>query len=224
MEKRKIIIGTYDTAAQGWTLASWSFSGPAHLENLVDVPGRMKGPLDLSTTLTDGEPRYGSRTLTAVLECSDGTRLEREALINTMVNWLDGWRMNIVLPDDALHYVVGRVRVTRQYNDLAHAAVQVTATCEPWRYNNDETVVTLTAAEEAQTATLVNSGRMSVVPLLVIADTGDDGAVLIQFGGSSWRLGAGSYALPDIYLTQGSHEMTYSGTGTLTLTYREAVL
>ena len=136
MQKRKIIIGTYDTAAEGlWTLSAWALGKAVANEEYANVPGH-SGPLDLSTALTDGEPYYGSRELEAVLESSEGTRLEREERINQMINKLDGWRHNIILPDDPLHYINGRVRVEKLYNDLVHASVRVTATCDPWRYNN----------------------------------------------------------------------------------------
>lgn len=222
MEKRKIIYGTYDTAATGrWTLAHWELSAPAYRSNFVEVPGR-DGDLDLSTALTDGAPRYGNRTLVATLESSEGTRLERESQINIMTNWLDGWRTNITLPDDSLHYMTGRVSVAKLYNDPAHASVEVTAVCDPWRYNIHETVRTLTATAEAQVAVLVNDGRKTVVPVLEI--TGEGASVHLVFGSASWVLGVGTYQLPDLVLTQGGAEITYSGTGTLTFTYREAVL
>lgn len=219
MEKRKIIFGTYNTAAQGWTLTSWSLADPQHKSNLVDIPGG-DGTVDLSAVLTDGEPRYGDRAFTATFESSEGTRLEREAAINTMRNWLDGWSVNIELPDDPTHYVTGRLHVAKLYNDMAHASVQVTATCQPWRYALDETKTILTATEAEQTATLINHGRRTVAPLLVI----EGGPVNLKFGTASWTLSAGSYALPDIILKQGESPLTYSGEGTITLTYREAVL
>lgn len=221
MEKRGIALGTYDTAEQGWTLTAWAFSAAEYQSNLVEVPGR-NGPLDLSTALTDGEPRYGARTLTATFERSDGTRLDRETAINTMVNWLDGWRMDIRLPDDDAHYITGRVHVVKEYNDLAHASVTVTAVCDPWRFSNYETVVSLTAGETMQVARLTNSGRRSVVPVLQI--TGDAAAVNLSHGSASWALSAGTYQLPDIVVRQGGAEITYSGVGALSFTYREAVL
>lgn len=220
MEKRKIIFGTYDTAAEGlWTLTGWVLSDAEQKTEYMDLPGG-NGRLDMSTVLTDGEPVYGDRTLTATFECSEGTRLEREDRISRMVNWLDGWRMNITLPDDPLHYITGRVHVKRLYNDPAHASVQVDAICSPWRYNVAETVVGLQATDTAQTTALVNSGRLALVPTLTIAG----GEVLLASGGASWALSAGVYALPDLYLRSGSTNITYSGTGSLLVTYREAVL
>ena len=185
----------------------------------MDKPGG-HGHWDLSTVLTDGEPVYEARTLTATLECSEGDRLSREAAIDTMINWLDGWTVQIILPDRPLQYVSGVVHVERVYNDMAHASVAVTAVCDPWRYNIDETVVNLTAATQAQNADIVNPGRLSVVPVVEIAA----GTVNLAFGTSSWALSAGSYKLPDLRLTNGTHKLTYSGTGTVRITFREGVL
>lgn len=221
MKKRGLIIGTYDTAAELWLLSDWEFSAPEAVTEFVSVPGRLKGPLDLSTALTDGDPVYNGRTLTAVLESSEGTRMEREARIERMINELDGLRFSIVLPDDPLHYIEGRVSVAKQYNDLAHAAVQVTAECEPWRYNHTETIAVLNATSETQTATLVNSGRLTVVPTVVVSG----GDVLLKYGAASWALSVGTYDLPDLLLMRGSSSVvTYSGVGVVIITYREAVL
>lgn len=223
MEKRKLIIGSYDTADDGlWTLTSLEFTAPQAAAYFVDVPGRKAGPLDLSTALTDGDPTYGSRTLTATLESSEGDYLDREERISAMINALDGWRLEIVLPDDPDHYIVGRVSVARDFNNLAHAGVTVTAICEPWRYSYLERVYRLTATGESAIVTLLNAGRLTVVPLLNI--TGEDASVRLVYGSSSWELGPGDYKLPDLTLKQGESRLTYSGTGALKITFREGVL
>ena len=224
MQKRKIIIGTYDTAVEGlWTLSAWQFGAATAQENYISIPGH-SGQLDLSTVLTDGEPYYNNREFEAVLESSEGTRLEREERINQMINKLDGWRHNIILPDDSLHYINGRVRVEKIYNDPVHASVRVTATCDPWRYNNSETVVGLIATSSEQTVALINSGRLSVVPNITVTE----GTVHLKYTADTeertWALGPGTYMLSDIYLKNGSVPLKYSGTGRITLTYREAVL
>lgn len=220
MAKRSVKFGTYDTAATGgWTLNDWTLSAAEYQEDRVVIPGR-SGSLDLTAALTNGEPRYNDRTLSVRLESSEGTRLDREAKINTMINRLDGWKMDIVLPDDSAHYLVGRIHVSKEYNDPARAAVRVTAVCEPWRYNNDETTVSLTASSSEQTAELTNQGRRTVVPVLVIAG----GSVNLVYGSASWSLTDGTYQLPDLTLPQGGGTLKYSGSGTITITYREAVL
>lgn len=222
MARRKFIFGTYDTDLNGpWTLAGWELTAAVYRTQFVEVPGR-DGDLDMSTALTDGAPRYGSRNLTVTLERSDGTRLEREAAIDTMVNWLDGWRMDIRLPDDETHHLTGRVHVAKNYNDPAHASVTVTAVCDPWRYNDYETIIRATAGADPLEIRLTNSGRQTVVPVVEI--TGDEASVNLVYGAYSWALGAGTYQLPDIVVPQGGVTVTCSGAGEVSFTYREAVL
>ena len=220
INKRGINIGTYDTAIKGWTLAGLTFSDPVTVTNIVDVPGRRKGPLDLSAALTDGDPVYGNRTLTAVFECSEGTREDREEIISEMINELSGYIHNIKLPDDSKHYITGRVSVARLYNDLAHGSVQVTATCEPWRYAKEETKVMLECRQDVLTATLPNQGRLAVVPSLTVIG----GEVALIFDGATHKLSPGTYALPDLLLPRGGKKISYNGVGVVVLTYREAIL
>lgn len=218
--KRGMRFGNYSTAANGWTLsAGWKLGEAAQKTNLVDRPGG-DGSWDLSTALTDGVLRYGNRTFNATFECSEGDRLSRDAKIRDMINQLDGMVVNIELPDDPDHYLVGRLKVAKNYSDLAHCAVKVSATCEPWKYSSRETEVKLTAKSTQQTAQLVNKGRRAVVPVFIV--TG--GSVNITYGAKSVTLSAGTAQWPDLLLTPGAHSITYSGTGSLTVKYREAVL
>lgn len=221
MIKRRIVFGTYDTAANGWTLAGWKLGAAVQKTNYVDKPGG-DGSWDFSTVLTDGMARYRDRTLTVTLECSEGDRLSREAKIRHMVNLLDGVREDIVLPDDSTHHLNGRLHVVRDYNDLAHAKVTVTATCQPWKFANIETEVKLTASTTAQKARLVNGGRRAVVPTLKV--TGTNASVQLMYGAATLTMAAGTYQWPELLLTPGTHEITYVGSGSLSISYREAVL
>jgi hypothetical protein len=226
MLKRTVKLGTYDTAANGWTLAACQLSPAEEKTNFVDKPGG-DGSWDMSTALTDGIPRYNDRTLTVVLECSEGDRQTRETLIRQMVNQLDGMRVDIELPDDPLHHINGKLHVARDYNDLAHASVTVTAICEPWKYANQETVVSLTASTTAQTAQLVNNGRRAAVPTIKVAKAAKatgEANVRLEYNSSSLSMAAGTYKWPELLLTPGTHTLKYSGTGVVEITYREAVL
>lgn len=156
MDKRQLILNNYKTAEDGlWTLASCKITKAAQVQNFVSVPGRF-APLDLSTVLTDGQPYYGSASLSATLESSEGTREERQQRIEQMVNLLDGYTMQIIHPDHPDRYLVGRAQVTPDYNNLVQARVQVTAVCEPWLYNAAETVKRVTLPQEQELANLAN--------------------------------------------------------------------
>lgn len=220
MEKRKVIFGNYDTVRDGpWTLSTLTFPEPEYQSNMVEIPGR-DGLLDLSTVLTNGEPRYGSRELKIVLECSDGTRADRIQLVSDIINQLDGRRMQIILPDDPDRYIEGRVSVRTEYNDQAHAAVTVTATCDPWRYNRVESVIKVEGTLEGVLTVLANNGRRTVIPSVTIT-----GEVVLSDGNYEWTLTPGTYTLVDLLLTAGCRTLiTCTGSGTATFTYREAVL
>ena len=219
-EKRRMIFGEYDTALDGlWTLTGWTLPEPEYQSNFVAIPGR-HGLLDLSTVLTDGEPIYGNRTLTATFECSEGTRLERNERISDMVNSLDGRRVHIVLPDDQTRYLDGRVSVRTEYSDPVHASVTVTAECDPWRYNVAETNRAFALAETEQQAMLVNKGRRIAVPTVTVLGE----QATLRCNGYAWKLYDGVYTLPDLALARGKTVLTYSGKGTLIISYREAVL
>lgn len=219
--KRGMKLGSYDTAANEWTLAAWQLGEAPQKTNLVERPGG-DGAWDLSTALTDGVLRYGNRPLSVTLECSEGDRLYREAKIRQMVNQLDGMVVNIEIPDDPDHYLVGRLKVVKKYNDMAHCSVSVSATCEPWKYRYTETEVRLTARTTQQTAELVNNGRRAVVPVLTVV--GDGASVLLAYGSKTITSNEGALTWPDLLLTPGAHKLAYSGTGSLIITYREAVL
>lgn len=221
MVKRGIIFGYYNTAAQGWTLCECKLSKPEQQTNFIPVPGGI--PLDVSTTLTEGEPAYNGRTLTARFECSEGDRLGREDLISKMVNQLDGYRLDIILPDDPEHYITGRVSVAPDYNDLAHASVTVTATCDPWRYATSEKVYSLTADETDRYTMMGNAGRRSVVPVVNV--TGDNAEVTLSDGVNQQTINAGTWQLPWLYLRgQRTFRLRYTGSGQIQIVYREAVL
>lgn len=152
MAKRKLIIGSYDTEVNEWTLAGYKLTKGQQAQMFVTVPGR-HAPLDFSTYLTDGEPYYGSANLAVTLESSEGTRAQRLARVDAMVNALDGRSLRIIPPDHPERYLLGRVQVQPDYNDLAHCAVNLSAVCDPWLYNAEETTI------EAEPTAVVAVGK-----------------------------------------------------------------
>ena len=216
--KRKIILNNYDTAVDGlWTLAACVLSDAEPITNYIDVPGRLDGPIDASTALT-GDIRYKPRVLNTMLESSEGTRQERESRIDQMVHELHGQRAVIWLPDDEAHYLLGRVSIKKEYNDLAHAAVAVSAVCEPWRYENVETEYKVTVSGDTKEVTLENA-RRPALPLLTV-----EGSVRLEFKGNSYALGEGTHKLPSLLITQYGQTVKVSGDGSVTFLYRKAVL
>lgn len=221
MQRRTVKFGAFDTASQPtpWTLSELELSAPEIKTNYVDIPGA-NGSLDLSCAVS-GEPVYYDRELSASFETSEGSRAERERAIMDMLNQLHGRRLHIVLPDDPDCYLDGRASVAREYNDMAHARVTVSATCNPYRLKQAETVVT--AELTTQDAEIVlHNGRMPVVPTIAVS-----AETLLTIGSGSYTLSAGQHTLLALRLTQGEQRIlarVTDGTGTLTITYREGML
>lgn len=223
LTKRSVLFGTYDTADYGWTLTGCQLTAPEQKTNYVEKSGG-DGSWDLSTVLSDGTPRYKDRTLTVDLACSEGTRQEREDIINHMVNLLDGFEWQIILPDHPNHYLTGRAHVAVNVSDWAHASVTITALCAPWFFRTADTVVSVGNIDGVfgGNVTLRNSGRRAIVPRITIV--GEE-SVSLKYGTAATNLSAGSYEWPTLLLTPGNHEVTCSGyKTTVTFTYREAVL
>lgn len=233
MEKRGFKFGAYDTAEKGWTLTGWEFTEPELIENYITVPGRLDGPLDASTALTNGDPRYGSRKLTATFECSEGSRTEREDVVTKMRNYLDGRKDDIYFPDILLHHANGRIRVEKLYNDLVHASVRVTAICEPWLYSEGTKVVPLKTEEaEVLTKDITNNGRRLVIPTIEVlsgsvslSGDGDGGYIDAPHTLAYTVLSNGTYQLPGFYILPAeTFTLKCSGTFSVRLLYREAIL
>lgn len=219
MEARSLILNeNYDTAWNHWTLASCLVTKAEQIQSFIDVPGRYT-PLDVSTYLTDGQPYYGNATLEAVLESSEGTHKDREERIFNMINELDGKNIKITLPDYQDWYMVGRVQIFRQYNDLAHCSVLLTAVCEPWMYYANEETSNLAVLSGTRTAVITYEGRLPVVPKVTLA-----AEATITFNGNTATLSAGTYVLPWLYLLPGENSITYSSSGQISFKYRKAVL
>lgn len=219
--KRGLKLGDYNTAVHGWTLSALALGAAPQKTNFVEKTGG-DGSWDLSTALTDGLMRYGNRQLDATLECSEGDRLYREAKISDLINSLDGVTVDIELPDDPDHYLTGLLSISRSYSDLAHCAVTISATCQPWKYSYTEKEVRLTAETAQKTAKIVNGGRRALVPTITVSGSG--ASVLLAYGSKSLGSSAATFKWADLLLTPGIHELTYSGSGSILITYREAVL
>lgn len=217
MNKRFILIGDYATSNVGFTLASCSLS-PAVYRSVREAVPAMDGAADCSELLT-GTVQYESRTLTAILELSEKNRAYRRTVIDHLINAFDGKTELITLPDTPNLYLKGRIHIEQQYNDMAHAAVKVTAVCDPWHYAKQETVYTLTNAIGVQNVAIRNQGRKTVCPLF-----SSDGDCTVTVGCVTHEIHSGSRQFDDIVFRNGSTMISHSGSGMLQITFREGWL
>lgn len=217
----------YDTAMAGpWTLEEWSLSAPEKQTNYVQIPGR-DGMLDLYEGLTDGEPHYKPRTLTIRLTCSERDRKARIALVDDIVNTLDGFAFRIIFPDDPTRYMRGVCTVKVEYNDLNHCGVVIEALCDPWRVAMASTTIDVEASASEQTLIIRNNGRRRVIPYVACyAAAPDMPDISISSGSYSAEITdyTGRFVSELALGYKRSLVLKYSGSGHLTVNWTEAIL
>lgn len=217
--ERYFILDKYNTWYD-WSLilTSKDVTPPEPNTHYVTLDG-MSGSLDLSEALT-GEITYKDRHISASFWTDYGTRTDREKLLRDIRSSLHGRKVKIIEPDDTSHYFVGRITIKSVVNNLAYATFTLEATCEPWRYDIDNSVRTIEVnSNTVSNVVLRLQGVKTVTPIITVT-----GTVNVVYKGVKTALIEGSYMISDIRLHQGVNIVGVSGNGSVTFTYREADL
>lgn len=216
--KRFITFNNYNTAYDwGLLLTAKDLTNPEPKTNYQELGG-VSGTIDLTEALT-GEVAYSDRTLTASFSLSEGTVPEREVVLNTITAALHGKSVHIVEPDAPGHYLIGRVKVLNKVSTHALTTFDIEATCKPWRYSLEESNRIVQVKRSSVDVVIHNGGGLTVCPVITVKGTAS-----ITDNGVTTELTEGSYKITDIRLKPGANVIGVNGTGTVTFTYREAVL
>lgn len=200
----------------GLIVTAKSVTPPEPNTNYVTLDGA-NGTLDLSEALA-GHVTYKDRTVTATFWTDNGTRTDRERLVNKIISTLHGRKIKIVEPDDLDHYFYGRVSVTPEVNNLAYAEFTIKATCEPWRYAMTDSVRSVTV-DGASDVVINNNGVKTLSPIVTV-----DGDISLTYNGIKTALTSGTFKITDFKLDPGVNVVTVSGNGSVSFTYKEALL
>lgn len=198
-------------------LTSKEITPPEVKSNLIDLDG-MSGSLDLTEALS-GEPTFTDRVISATFWTDKGTRDERSRLLRDIRIALHGRKIKIIEPDDPDHYFIGRVQITGENNIIPYAELSIEIICDPWRYANNESERFVELNGDTQDVVIYNGGFRTLSPTLEASDT----AVII-IDGSNVVLKQGTYMLTDLKLYHGFNVISVTGSGDLTIKYREADL
>ena len=178
---------------------------------LVEVPGR-NGLLNLTKGLTGGVT-YKNRSL-KFQYLGTGSRedlLEVADLFNTY----HGETVKIIDDDTPDYYYEGEVSVDTTWNNtLLTIVLEVNA--NPFRENLEFTTVSTALSTDSKDIVITNSG-VRVSPTVEVIDTAK-----IMIGNNTYTLNTGKYVINDLELKTGSNTLTVSGSGVLTIQYREA--
>ena len=86
----------------------------------------------------------------------------------------------------------------------------------PFRENLEFTTVSTALSTDSKDIVITNSG-VRVSPTVEVSDTAK-----IMIGNNTYTLNTGKYVINDLELKTGSNTLTVSGSGVLTIQYREA--
>lgn len=188
--------------------------------NFLEIPGR-DGHLDL--TEANGEVKFKSREFVFTFTVAPGDPLTFDERLSAVSNALNGLRCNITLDRDPDWYWEGRCAVSEYDQDKNIGQITVTATVNPYKLKQNETVYSIFLPDRAfQNVRLTNGSRMPVVPTVTctekcLIDLGRNVGVLYSFE-------AGTHRVPGLRMVEGAISFSVAGDGEVTFTYREGEL
>ena len=199
----------------GLILGKKELGAPAVKVNKIDIPG---ADGDLDQTEFFGDVKYENATHR--FEFTANQQDDFPALYSRVKNALHGRKKRIILDDDPLYFYLGRCFIDKHTDEKSIATIDVECDCQPYKYKKEQTVIAQ-AVTDTTTITLKN-GRLRAVPEVQIFT--EAGSIRLEYQGSIWDLGTGSYTLPELELQEGDNLVTVTGTGTVTFSWQEGDL
>lgn len=185
---------------------------PKRKRNLIDVPAA-DGDIDVMEGI--GEPTYENRTVTALFKMLGNIKATRYRIINN----LEGKTVQIVLPGDPNHYMVGRVHVAGLGFSPGDELL-IIIDCNPWRYARSMVSTSIAASASEGQHTWRNSGRRLAVPEITV----ESGDVTFVADGKTTVLGQGTHLVTALAIPGFSSRRVTARGGAFSVQYREAIL
>ena len=180
----------------------------------VDIKGA-DGVLDLSEVLT-GDVTYNNRVITLNFDMLNDS--DYYTLISNIANYLHGKNVTVRFTNDNDFYYIGRASINEWECVKRIGKIVIQVDCDPYKYKVNETVVTVNLNNEVKGVTLHNL-RKRVSPTLDVT-----GNVVMIFNGVEYPLNAGKQQLLNFVLTKDKTLVSFKGTGTVKITYRQGAL
>lgn len=131
---------------------------------------------------------------------------------------IHGRRMEIVLEREPELFYQGRVSCTKVEQDGRLYEAYFTARVHPYKYERRESICEETVSD-TEKEVLLENGRMPVMPRIEVR-----GNVQLSYDGIRYRMGPGTYQMPEITLREGLNRLRLSGSGRVRFSYRKGRL
>lgn len=197
-----------------------------------DVPGA-DGSLDLSTAIA-GRIIYERRVITLNFGCGYPMDKWPEVFSEILRNF-HGREGKLIFDDDPMYYYAGRMTVSEYSRARTLGTFTISVNADPYKYE-------LTASDEdwlwdsfsfekgviRDYKELEVNGSLSLnVPgtqRWVIPEITVSTAMTVSYGGKDYELKQGTNKIYDIVIKEGENVLMFTGTGTVTISYRGGIL
>ena len=177
----------------------------------VNVPYR-DGSLDLSGVF--GKNTYKDRRIKCELLIVTRNYMKAYSELNRLFN---GKVCKMILSNDDYYYE-GRVTIGPLKSEQFKFKTDMEMIAYPYKYKSVETEIKVNVSDNGTLVTLFNS-QMPVKPRFWASS-----AMTVAVGDKTYSLPANAETQFDLTLTEPSTELIVTGTGNITITYREGVL
>ena len=166
------------------------------------------GSLDM--TEWAGEVKYNDRNMTIAL-------LDMNNRYGPMIQTLHGRRWKIWKSDDPDFYYEGRCDSAPAETRRRVTNLTLNFTCSPWKLHKTETKIEKTISSSANIE--LCAMRKTVIPIVTLT-----AACTLTWNGESHALTAGTHTPAWLVVTDAGGTLGVSGSGTITLVWRDGVL
>lgn len=223
-----VTLGGYHSLKDlGLVLQTVNMPMPAPKVSVIDLPGA-DGMIDLTEAF--GTVKLNNRIISMVFSDMKPYwyRYGDQGWIS---NLLHGKKVQIIFDEDPDYYYLGRLTFGEFLPAGATRTVTVTADCDPYKYElalsdeewlwdpfNFETGVIRECGNiivNGSETVIVPGGQQNTIPT-IITDSDMD----VTFNGNTYDLTAGENKNYNIVLLPGENELTFTGTGTVSIRFR----
>ena len=211
-----VIFNNEKSAYYDWNivLTKADIPFPSVKTSSVDIKGA-NGILDLSEVLT-GDVCYGNRDIKLTFAMMDDR--DYYSTMTDIANYLHGKKVTLKLTNDDEYFYSGRTVISMCEYSYGKSSLVIKMSADPFKYSVTESNAFVNLNNETKSLVLPNK-RMRVAPTLVVT-----GSVTMTFEGKTYTLQAGEQQLLNFVLSEGNNTVSFSGTGSVKITYRQGAL
>jgi len=208
------INGTNLDTTYGLGLTEYSVGTPTPLLNLIAVPGR-PGKLDATLAL-NGKVNYTTRPVTAEFHVRNNPYPDFHTLLSNLLALFNGTESKVVFSTDPDWYYKGRFTIDADKTNEVSSTIVIKCD-DAFPYKLEEYTQTGTLSGGTGTLFCVGKDYNGTVTINVSA------AMSLTFGGNTYQLASGNNVIREIHIAKGNNSLSFTGTGTVRVTYERGI-